>query len=241
MTNLFLLCFRDFFSKKFILWSLLPFIISVIVFIILIIFSGSELFDNLKQGNFSFLNKNGFFAYILSFQITKWFILTIFYASSALLSIILSTIIAMIISGFLTHMVCEFVNKKYYNFTITPQISMLETFKIMFLTFIKFILFLMICLPLLFIPIINLFIINLPFYYFFYKFMLIDVSSVCLTTTEFSLIMKKDGGWDFKFSALVFYILCLIPFAGLFFQLFFVMFFSHIIFRKSQIYKGLKS
>ncbi|HDX8147265.1 TPA: hypothetical protein RQJ23_001760, partial [Campylobacter fetus] len=93
---------------------------------------------------------------------------------------------------------------------------------------------LLICTPFLFVPFLNLFIINLPFFYLFYKFMLIDVASNCMDKTMFEITMIKGAGLGFALSAILFYLLCLIPFIGLFFQLFFVMFFTHLLFKKNQ-------
>ncbi|EAI5647556.1 EI24 domain-containing protein [Campylobacter fetus] len=236
MINIINLCIGDFFKKKFILLSLLPTVFSVIVFSSLIIFGGSELLIALKNlaSNGEFLDKDGIVATILSFSIVKALILSSFYIFSGFFVIILSSALAGIIAGFLTPIVTKYVNKKYYNINIDSEVTTSRVIKISIITFLKFIAILLICIPFLFVPFLNLFIINLPFFYLFYKFMLIDVASNCMDKTMFEITMIKGAGLGFALSAILFYLLCLIPFIGLFFQLFFVMFFTHLLFKKNQ-------
>ncbi|AII15132.1 hypothetical membrane protein (EI24 domain) [Campylobacter iguaniorum] len=243
MINLLRLSINDFFTKKFILLSLLPFFISILLFSTLMIFGGNELFEILKagaiSGDYSFIDESehGFLVAILSFQAVKFLIVGMFYILSGFFAVMLSIIFAAIIAGFLTPTVTKFVNQKYYKFTLKDDISTLKIIKISLVIFAKFLLILLICLPFLFVPVINLFVINIPFFYLFYKFMLIDIASNTLNSFEFDIMLRSDAGWDFKFACLVFYILALIPLVGIFFQLFFVMFLSHLLFKKSQIYR----
>ena len=82
---------------------------------------------------------------------------------------------------------------------------------------------------LLFVPVINLFIINVPFFYIYYKLVLIDVASNALSAKSFERSYKMGGGYKFALSAFIFYLLCLIPLVGLFFQLFFIIFLTHVV------------
>ena len=246
MIEILSLCINDFFKKKFILLSILPFISSLLVIGLILIFGANELFDLLKQSlistDFSFIDetKQGFLVSLLSFDITRILVMSIFYTLGGLLGILLSVIIAAIIVGFLTPIVTKFVDQKYYNTKLKSQVGSVKVIKISLAVFFKFILILLITIPFVFVPFLNLFIINVPFFYLFYKFMLIDVASNSLDELSFELMMRKDGGFEFKFVALIFYALSLIPFVGLFFQLFFVMFFTHLLLRKNQIYRNLQ-
>ena len=77
MIEILSLCINDFFKKKFILLSILPFISSLLVIGLVLIFGANELFDLLKQSlistDFSFIDetKQGFLVSLLSSDTSK--------------------------------------------------------------------------------------------------------------------------------------------------------------------------
>lgn len=170
MIEMLSLCINDFFKKKFILLSILPFILSLLAIGLVLIFGANELFDLLKQSlistDFSFIDetKQGFLVSLLSFDITRILVMSIFYTLGGLLGILLSVIIAVIIAGFLTPIVTKFVDQKYYNTKLKSQVDSVRVIKIFLAVFFKFILILLITIPFLFVPFLNLFIINVPFF-----------------------------------------------------------------------------
>ena len=234
MKKIFDISIKDFLTKKFVLLSLLPLLISIFIVGLITFFGGREFFEILKSGiennDFTLLQNYPFLAKVLNYGISKWLIGAIFYIAGTFFVLMLSVIIALIVAGFLTPVVTKEINSRHYNFQRSDEVSFLKITKIMMIEIFKFIGILLICLVFYFVPILNLFIINVPFFYIFYKFLLIDVASNTLNSQRFFIVYKKGGGYKFIFSCFLFYLLCLIPLVGLFFQLFFVIFLSHILY-----------
>jgi fatty acid desaturase len=88
-------------------------------------------------------------------------------------------------------------------------------------------LFLLIILfPLYFIPVLNIFILNIPFYYFFYKLLNFDITSTLMTKQEEAIIRVKSGN-AFHFRTIVLYLISMIPFIVLFATVFYVIYLGH--------------
>ena len=222
--------FRDFLSIRFILLAFLPLSISLISLVGLTIYFGADIFNILAKSHLdAYANGDGFIAWLLSLSLIQFMLTSSFYLISIFLAIILSVVIATIITGFLTPYIVKFINQKYYNYNTTPSPSNARVFSLICITFIKFILIFLITIPLLFIPIINLFILNLLFFYLFYRLMLIDVASNTSDSLIFEIDLQKGGGVKFFSASVVFYILTLMPFLGIFLQIFFVIFLAHIL------------
>ncbi|TWO14041.1 EI24 domain-containing protein [Campylobacter lanienae] len=227
--------FRDFFTIRFILLAFLPLGISLISLVGLTLYFGDDIFNILAKSHLdAYANGDGFIAWLLSLSLIQFMLTSSFYLISIFLAIIFSVIIAAIITGFLTPYIVKFINQKYYNYNTTPSPSNARVFGLICVTFIKFILIFLITIPLLFIPIINLFILNLPFFYLFYRLMLIDVASNTSDSLIFEIDLQKGGGVKFFSASVVFYILTLMPFLGIFLQIFFVIFLAHILLEKNS-------
>ncbi len=235
MLKIFLTCVNDFFTKKFISLSLLPFLISSALFVGLIFGLGDNLADSLQGWmlEINFISNSDFWREIFSGDVTGGIFSVLIYGFGTFLALMGGVICATVISGFFTPTVAKYVNDKYYHAQTSPEVSNLKIFRIYAIFCAKFVLIFILGLLLLFVPIINIFAMNIAFFYLFYEFMLTDVASVCANEKRFELIMAKGGDMSFKIAALVFYLACLIPFVGLFFQLFFIMFFSHLILKKN--------
>lgn len=227
--------FRDFFTIRFILLAFLPLSISLISLVGLTIYFGADIFNILAKSHLdAYANGDGFISWLLSLSLIQFMLTSSFYLISIFLAIILSVVIATIITGFLTPYIVKFINQKYYNYNTTPPPSNARVFSLICITFIKFILIFLITIPLLFIPIINLFILNLLFFYLFYRLMLIDVASNTSDSLIFEIDLQKGGGVKFFSASVVFYILTLMPFLGIFLQIFFVIFLAHILLEKNS-------
>ncbi|ASM39839.1 EI24 domain-containing protein [Campylobacter sp. RM12327] len=238
MIKIFQISLREFLTKKFILLSTLPLIVSVLILGGFLIFGGIEFFsmlnDGAKSGDFSFIDEAQYplLTSILAFALTKWLIIAIFYMIGVFFVVIISVVIALIVAGFLTPIATNHLNKKYYHYDRLQGISFFKTSKLMMIILLKFCIFLLISIPFLFIPVINVIVVNIPFFYLYYKFMLLDVGSNSLNKNDFEILWLRDGGNEFKLSCLVFYIVSLVPLLGLFLQLFFVIFLSNLIYKK---------
>ncbi len=245
MINLLRLGFKDFFTAKFIVLSILPLCLSIFSLTWLTIWSGGEIFDLLsdsaKNENFTFLEPNSALSFIaikiLSFSATKWIVSILFYVLSTFLTIIVSIVIALIVAGFLTPVVTKEINKRHYNYVLKSEVSTARVLKVMMIEIMKFFGILLICLPLLFVPFVNFFIINVPFFYIYYKLLLIDVGSNTLDSDKFELALLEGGGIKFMAFTLLFYLVSLVPLVGLFFQLYFVIVLSHLFFEREALIK----
>lgn len=245
MINLLRLGFKDFFTAKFIALSILPLCLSIICLAWLSIWGGGEIFDVLSEGarsgNYSFIDTNStlssYAIRILSFSATKWIVSILFYILSTFLTIIVSIVIALIVAGFLTPVVTKEINKRHYNYVLKSEVSTARVLKVMMIEIMKFFGILLICLPLLFVPFVNFFIINVPFFYIYYKLLLIDVCSNTLDSDKFELALLEGGGIKFMAFTLLFYLVSLVPLVGLFFQLYFVIVLSHLFFEKEALIK----
>lgn len=227
--------FADFLSLRFILLSILPLAVSLASLIGLVVLFGDDIFAAFAKPQIqAYASGDGFIAWLISLSLIQFIITSSFYVISIFLAIILSVAIAAIITGFLTPYIVKFINQKYYNYNTTPEPSNTRVLNLIFITFIKFILIFLICIPLLFIPVINLFILNLPFFYLFYRLMLIDVASNTSDRLIFEIDLQKGGGVKFFSASVIFYIITLIPFVGLFSQIFFVIFLSHLLLEKNS-------
>ena len=204
------------------------------------IFGGREIYEALSvgasSGDFGFLDEEKFplIAKILSFAATKWVISALFYVAGSFLVLILSVFIALIVAGFLTPVVANEIKRRHYRNLEISEISTARSIKLIGAVLLKFTAISLISLPFLFVPILNLFIIQLPFFYLYYALLLVDVGSNTLSEKRFELVWMEGGGYEYKFTALIFYLLCLIPLVGLFLQIFFVIYFSHFFFQKER-------
>ena len=245
MINLLRLGFKDFFTAKFIVLSILPLCLSIFSLAWLTIWGGSEIFDLLsdsaKNENFAFLEPNSVLSFIaikiLSFSATKWIVSILFYILSTFLTIIVSIVIALVVAGFLTPVVTKEINKRHYNYVLKSEVSTARVLKVMMIEIMKFLGILLVCLPLLFVPFVNFFIINVPFFYIYYKLLLIDIGSNALDSDKFELALLEGGGIKFVAFTFLFYLISLVPLVGLFFQLYFVIVLSHLFYQREALVK----
>ncbi|MFK0456220.1 hypothetical protein ACISNZ_07985, partial [Campylobacter jejuni] len=90
----------------------------------------------------------------------------------------------------------------------------------------------MLCTLALFLPFINIFVYYLAFYYLFHKLLMIDVTSTILDKESFKNFHSDFSPLEFKFSTLCFYLLSSVPLLGLFLQVFFVIFLTHLSYQR---------
>ncbi|MBR8465129.1 EI24 domain-containing protein [Campylobacter sp. faydin G-140] len=242
--SIFWLSWRDFLTAKFITLSILPLVLSVAVLISVMMLGGSELWELLlagaMSGEYVFFDTSSYplVAKILSFEVVRYLISSLFYILSTFLVVILSVAIALLIAGFLTPIVTREINARHYNIAQTSMVGTSRVLWLMTTVIFKFLGILLLCLPFIFIiPILSFFFINIPFFYLYYKFLLIDVASNALSESKFELVWLEGGGFKFILACAVFYIISLVPLLGLFLQLFFIIFLTHIFYQKQTIVK----
>lgn len=236
MIEILRLSLRDFCTKKFLNFALLPFFFSLVLFAILAYFGFSallEFFDEL----FGKDSENSVFAFIYSLAFVQIFIAILSVLSASFIVIFASVFFAIFIVSFLTPFICKAINEKYYHHPLKKPIS---TTKILLKTLwilAKFVLFFFIATFLLLVPFVNLFVYYVVVYYLFHKLLILDVASNVLNIDEFTLFYTKTSPLEFKFTTLCFYLLACVPFAGLFLQVFFVIFLTHLFYQKELCLK----
>ncbi|MBZ7953129.1 EI24 domain-containing protein [Campylobacter sp. RM9939] len=224
------LSLQDFFSLKFLKFSLIPFACSLLFMSILGIF-GFSFLTNYFHTLFS-VNEDSFWAWFYAFHIVQILVTMISFLFSGFIVVFTSVFLALFIISFLTPFIVKEINKKYYHYSPKEEVGSLRVFFEIFKIFIKFILFLILCTLALFLPFVNLFIYYFIFYYLFHKLLILDVTSSVLDQQNFKSFNSKFSPFEFKFSTLCFYILSSVPFLGLFFQVFFVIFLTHLSYQK---------
>ncbi len=229
---------KDFFSIKFLLLSTLPFLISFLIFGSFFLYSGSEFINFLNTttsgGNFANINPvvHPVVNYILTLTFVKWAIITFFYLFGTFLMLLISIIIAVIVIGFFTPYIVKTIRNKYYPKFITSEISFGKVLWLYLKIVGVFLFLILVAIPLLIVPGVNFFIFNIPFYYLFHNLLMIDIGSNIENEKRFFLITGKEKK-SFVTATIVCYVLSLIPVLGLFLQLFFVIYLTHLFFEKS--------
>lgn len=224
---------NDFLTPKFLFLATAPLLFSGFIMLVLIIFGGIEIFNFFEDiNNVQNMQDDTFLNTIMQLAIIKWIVSGLFISIGTFILPIISVVIALIITGFLTPTVVKEINKRHYNIIIKPEVSTAKTLWLSITIFLKFILIFIVCLPLIAIPILGTIPINISLFYLYYKLLLVDVGSSCLDSNEFKLFIKNSTDKSFILPCVCFYVLCLIPFIALFFQLLFVIYLTHLMFLK---------
>lgn len=231
MTEILKLSLNDFFTKKFLNFALVPLFLSFILLCVVAYFGFSALlgfFDELFGGD----PAGSWLAFIYSFAFVQILIAILSYVCASFVVVFASVFFAIFIVSFLTPLICKQINDKYYRHERGKGVSNLTLIAKTLWILCKFALFFCVATLLLLVPFINLFIYNVVVYYLFHKLLLLDVASNTLSQDEFARFYAKSSPVEFKFATLCFYLLAFVPFAGLFLQVFFVIFLTHLFYQK---------
>jgi len=236
---------KDLFTKKMIAYSIMPFIISMIILYILFFIVAGMGVDQLTTMDIqstqttiqngvphteSFsatLENTAIIKFLMSSALTSWIATFFVYTIGGFLVLYLSIFVALLVIGFLTHNILTEIKYRHY-----PDVEMVghsNAVESIFLTlkwiFIMIVLFL-VFIPLYFIPLVNIIAFNFPLYYFFHKMMTYDVSSSICTKEEAKKI-KYFHGSTLRLKTLGLYLLSLIPFVIFFASVFYVIYLGH--------------
>ena len=250
--NILKLSIKDFFSVKMLKYSLLPFILTIVLMYILFFYIaglGIESLSSMDLHTTQTTMQNGiihtettnvkldgssFVDYIVNFvatsAIVSWLVSFSLYAIGGLVTLYLSIFIAIIIIGFLTPYVLKEIQKRHYNDVemigySNVALALIQILKWLIIMIILF--FLLI--PLYFIPFVNIIAFNLPLYYFFHKVITYDISS-CIVTKEENQLIKFNSANNIRLKTLALYLISLIPFAIFFGAVFYVIYLGHTYF-----------
>jgi len=236
---------NDLFTPKMLLYSLLPFVLSMLIIYILFVIIGGVDMTHITHLNIETTQttiKDGvphiqsLSAQLEGFSIVKFLLehsfssgVTSFflYTLSGFFTLYLSIFITVLVIGFITPFVIKEIQKRHYqNVKIIGYSNIFETlFVTMKYTFIMIMLF-FILFPLYLIPYINIVAINLPLYYFFHKMMLFDISSYISTRKEAKEIYYFNKS-RFRVKTFILYLISLIPFAIFFASIFYLIYLSN--------------
>ncbi|NDJ26773.1 hypothetical protein DMB95_01955 [Campylobacter sp. MIT 12-8780] len=231
MTEVFSLALKDFFTKKFLKFSLVPLILSFFLFVILAYFAFNFLFEYF-DALFANAEEGSFLAWLYSFAIFQFILALLGIMSASFLVVFASVFFAILVVSFLTPFICKEINAKYYQHELKDEVSFFKALFKMLIIFVKFLLLFGCACLLYLVPFVNLFVFYLVFYYLFHKLLILDVASSMLNDNEFKAFYAKSSALEFKLSTLMFYLISSVPLAGLFLQVFFVIFLTHLFYQK---------
>ncbi|MDO7253692.1 EI24 domain-containing protein [Helicobacter cappadocius] len=206
---------EDFFSLKMIALNLLPIIIGIAFWSFILFYFGNQILTTLEHilptSWKNLLENPGFFASIGGF-----FIKTFLYLLLAFFVIILTIIGNIFISIFYTPIVIGYLRKKYYPDIFIHSFGGIKTSIFHFLkSLLWLILFVAILSPLFFIPVVGVFAVLIPHFFFFKNTMLFDVGSSIFNESEYHSFLSKNRVKIYQIS-LIAYIFSLIPFFNFF-------------------------
>ncbi|EJJ4776903.1 EI24 domain-containing protein [Campylobacter coli] len=224
------LAIKDFFTLQFLKFALIPLVFSFILMVFLAVFGFSALL-NYFNSLFS-VGEDSFWAWFYALHFVQILITLISVLFSGFVIIFASVFLALFITSFLTPFIAKEINQKYYHYNNTNEVSTLKTIFEIFKIFLKFIGIFLLCTLALFLPFINLFVYYLAFYYLFHKLLMLDVTSSVLDKENFKNFNTQASAFEFKFSTLCFYLLSSIPLLGIFLQVFFVIFLTHLAYQR---------
>jgi len=239
------LSFKDLFSAKMLKYSILPFILSMIVMYILffvIAGVGLESLGSMDVSSTETTMQNGIphtesyegvlegtaiIQYLMSHAITSWIATFLVYTVGSFLTLYMSIFVALIIVGFLTPTILKELQKRHYSDVEMIGHSNIFEFLFLLLKWIAVMLILFIVfIPLYFIPLINIIAFNFPLYYFFHKVMTYDVASTICTREE-SMKIKFFNATTLRLKTLGLYLVSLIPFVVFFASVFYIIYLGH--------------
>ncbi len=254
--NIWSLSVRDYFTKKMLAFSFAPFIVTLMLFMIFLsplyhvlmdsensstiqiettktsFQDGTKTTENthiLYDGDSAFLD------FIFNNSVVSWIVATFSLFLLAMLMFVLAMITAIVVIGFLTPSIMKELHKRHYS-SLTLEShgnilgSMFHSLKYVMITFIL----LIVLFPLYFIPFVNILAINLPFYYLFHKFYLMDVGGTAMSKEEFKKMMFFHGN-QVRINTFLLYLLSMVPFAVLFTPVFNVLVLGHTVFQNKLL------
>ncbi len=195
--------------------------------------SSSSLFDINPMALVESIQSSELLESMLQNDILRWIIEKLVFLIASYFILIFAVIIAVTIVGFFTPLVVKKLKSRHYPpFVIKGHGSLMYVIWYAIRSFLIMILLYLLLIPFYFIPILNILAFNIPAYYFFHKMLVFDVGSTINTKEEF-LRIKTIVGNQIRLRTLLMYLLTLIPFVGIFFPLFFVIYLSHIFINES--------
>ncbi|MDD3462527.1 MAG: EI24 domain-containing protein [Sulfurospirillaceae bacterium] len=236
--SLLMVSLKDYFSKKFMLLSIAPLAIPLVLFGFLLVYVGGEfsvMMADSASGQSVVVDQatHPIIAWLLGFYIVNWLVVTLFYLFGTVFVMLSSLVVAVIVIGLLTPFIVSIIRKRHYP-SLQPynDVSFIDSFFALLWIFAKFLVAFLVALPFLLVPFLNILIFYIPFFYLFYKLMILDMLSCGIADKKTLLGISKEYQTTLLVTLFGFFMLSLVPFAGLFLQTFFVIYLSHFFFQK---------
>ncbi len=254
MPNIWTLSLKDFFTKKMLTYAIAPFLFTLIVVYSIFFSAASAGLDSMEQSvqihqshttiengiphtessNEVYTGDNAFLRLLMEYSLTSWLVSFFVFTIGGMMMFVVAIISAILIIGFLTPAILKELQRRHY-----PEIaleghgnaftSLFHSLKYLFITFIL----LIVLIPFYFIPVVNIVAFNLPFYYLFHKFYMLDVGTTVMIKEEYKQLMYFKGN-KIRMTTLILYALSLIPFAALFTPVFNIIVLGHTVMRNRQ-------
>jgi hypothetical protein len=239
---------KDFFTLQMLKYTLIPFIATFVIIYSMFFAAADYSISSLQEianasanhqeviidENAPIYYKWGAEMIILLFQysITSWLAGFFLYVFGTFLVWKLSIILTIAIVGFLTPYIISSIQKKHYpDVVLQGHGTLLETVWILVKTTLIMIGLFIAFIPLYFIPLINVIVFFIPFYYFFHKLLNSDVAMTMLSKEQYFHIYSKKA-FSFRLRTLFLYLLSLIPFLAMFTSVFFIIYLCHSYFNE---------
>jgi len=246
------LSLKDLFTGKMVKYSILPFILSMLVLYVLFFVVAGMGLDSLgtmdietssttiqngvpHTDSFSAsLQGTALIQWLMSHAITSWIASFLVYTIGSFLVLYFSIFIALIIVGFLTPTILREIQSRHYSdVEMIGHSNMFEAMLLLVKWVLVMIMMFIVFIPLYFIPIVNVLAFNLPLYYFFHKIMTYDVSSTICTKDE-AMKIKFFHATTLRLKTLGLYLISLIPFVVFFASIFYIIYLGHSYFLETR-------
>ncbi len=240
--NIFVMALEDFLTKKFLAITFGPFIITFILFGMLLYGSASHVLDMLatlaqnpealsNPEIAEFAKEHNWLAAIASSTVFHYIAGALLAVLGTLLAVLLSTAMATMVMGFFIPMVVKEIHKRHYpHIKLEGGIGIGEYIWLMIKTLLKSIGVFVLTIFVYFIPLLNAIAINIPFYYLFHSLYVLDVGGEIFKKKELETVLKKHR-LKIMSTTFILYLITLIPFAGMLLQVYFVSVLAHLFLR----------
>jgi hypothetical protein len=255
--NLLIRSVKDFFTGEILKLALVPFIATMVVMYALFFWLADAGLDSLQESYVQIEQQEqhvapdgsvqtrhesveleggeAILAFLLKHTVTSWLLSFIIYSLGMFFVLLLSIVVALFITGFLTPKVLAIIRDRHYEDVDIEGFDHIGSMILFFVkTFAVMVLLLILLMPLYFIPLINVVAFNLPFYYLFHKMLTYDVASTVCSKEEYRQIMYFRGS-TIRFKTLMLYLASLVPFVALFGTIFFVVYLGHTFFSEALV------
>jgi hypothetical protein len=253
--EIWLLSVRDFFTRKMLSYAFAPFLFTLVVLYALFFPAADAGLESLRESvihieksqtmqengithtessDETYSGGSGILEFLMQYSITSGLVSFFIFTVGGMLMFVVAIFTAILVIGFLTPAILREIQRRHY-----PDLALEghgNVFATLFhsLKYIVITLLLLIALaPLYFVPLLNIVAINLPFYYLFHKFYLLDVGTTALLKEEYRQMMYFNGN-QVRITTLLLYLIAMIPFAALVTPVFNVIVLGHTLLRNKQ-------